>query len=258
MAYPTNLDSFTSPTGSDYQNSPPHATQHSSANTAINELETKIGISSSDCSSATDGQVLTADGSGNSAWEAPDLAKSAIASQAQGDILYYDGSAWARLEAGTDGQFLKTQGAAANPTWAAMSVGASSESIKAGASAAVYFAAAWADIDATNLAFTLPSSGTYLIYCSVRMVHDGDAAIAGFIRLYNQTDGAAVTNSQRLALAPQNTNFGLFYVGVSLIWVVTFDSADEIRLQGLAEATNTVGIYDSATGYNTFGYVKLA
>lgn len=40
-----------------------------------------------------------------------------IASQAQGDILYYDGSSWVRLAAGTSGQFLKTQGAAANPMW---------------------------------------------------------------------------------------------------------------------------------------------
>ena len=41
----------------------------------------------------------------------------AFTSQAQGDILYRDSSAWARLPAGTSGQFLKTQGAGANPTW---------------------------------------------------------------------------------------------------------------------------------------------
>ena len=41
-----------------------------------------------------------------------------IGSAAQGDILYRDSSAWARLGAGTSGHFLKTQGAAANPTWA--------------------------------------------------------------------------------------------------------------------------------------------
>ena len=36
---------------------------------------------------------------------------------AQGDILYYDGSQWNRLPAGTAGYFLKTQGAGANPVW---------------------------------------------------------------------------------------------------------------------------------------------
>ena len=35
----------------------------------------------------------------------------------QGDILYRDGSGLQRLAAGTSGQFLKTQGASANPTW---------------------------------------------------------------------------------------------------------------------------------------------
>ena len=35
----------------------------------------------------------------------------------QGDVLYHDGSALARLGAGTSGQFLKTQGTGANPVW---------------------------------------------------------------------------------------------------------------------------------------------
>jgi len=36
---------------------------------------------------------------------------------AQGDILYYDGANIVKLAAGTSGQFLKTQGAGANPVW---------------------------------------------------------------------------------------------------------------------------------------------
>jgi len=42
-----------------------------------------------------------------------------VSSQAQGDILYASSAtAFARLGAGTNGQFLKTQGTGANPTWA--------------------------------------------------------------------------------------------------------------------------------------------
>ncbi|HXG79705.1 MAG TPA: DUF2793 domain-containing protein [Methyloceanibacter sp.] len=41
-----------------------------------------------------------------------------IGSAAQGDILYRGASGWARLPAGTSGQFLQTQGASANPQWA--------------------------------------------------------------------------------------------------------------------------------------------
>lgn len=62
----------------------------------------------------TDGQVLKLS-SGIPSWGLPgDLS---ITSQAQGDILYYNGANWVRLAAGTSGQVLKTQGAAANPTW---------------------------------------------------------------------------------------------------------------------------------------------
>lgn len=42
-----------------------------------------------------------------------------IPSAAQGDVLYYNGTTWTRLAAGTSGYYLKTQGAAANPVWAA-------------------------------------------------------------------------------------------------------------------------------------------
>lgn len=45
-----------------------------------------------------------------------------IGSAAHGDILYRGASAWARLAAGTSGQFLKTNGAGANPAWGAAGI----------------------------------------------------------------------------------------------------------------------------------------
>lgn len=44
-------------------------------------------------------------------------AKIAMGSDAQGDILYYNGTDYARLAAGTSGRFLQTNGAGANPAW---------------------------------------------------------------------------------------------------------------------------------------------
>lgn len=41
----------------------------------------------------------------------------ALGSDAQGDIMYYNGTDWVRLGPGTSGQYLKTLGAAANPAW---------------------------------------------------------------------------------------------------------------------------------------------
>lgn len=49
----------------------------------------------------------------------------AVMGNAQGSILYRDSAIWARLTPGTAGQFLKTQGASANPVWASQGVQAS-------------------------------------------------------------------------------------------------------------------------------------
>jgi len=51
---------------------------------------------------------------------------------AQGDILYFDGTNWTRLPAGTAGQLLSTQGANANPQWVDVS-GTTDEKVKADA-----------------------------------------------------------------------------------------------------------------------------
>ncbi len=44
-------------------------------------------------------------------------------SQTQGDVIYFNGTAWTRLAAGTSGQFLKTNGAGSNPSWGTASGG---------------------------------------------------------------------------------------------------------------------------------------
>lgn len=56
------------------------------------------------------------------------LSKLKHANQAQGDIIYHDGTNWTRLGAGISGQFLKTQGASANPVWASLTGAAREDS----------------------------------------------------------------------------------------------------------------------------------
>lgn len=51
------------------------------------------------------------------------LADLAGISFSQGDIVYFNGTNLVRLAAGTSGHYLKTQGAGANPTWAAVAGG---------------------------------------------------------------------------------------------------------------------------------------
>ncbi|MFA4844809.1 MAG: hypothetical protein WC632_07690, partial [Candidatus Margulisiibacteriota bacterium] len=55
-----------------------------------------------------------------------------IGSQAKGDVIYYDGTNWTRLPAGTAGQVLQTGGTAANPSWAAAGGGGTVIQIDAG------------------------------------------------------------------------------------------------------------------------------
>lgn len=43
----------------------------------------------------------------------------------QGDVLYHNGTQWVVLSPGTSGEFLQTQGAGANPQWAAASASTS-------------------------------------------------------------------------------------------------------------------------------------
>ena len=51
-----------------------------------------------------------------------DGTKIALGSDAQGDIMYYDGTNWVRLGAGTSGYALTTGGSGANPTWSVLPI----------------------------------------------------------------------------------------------------------------------------------------
>jgi hypothetical protein len=74
------------------------------ANMAASTIKARITGSTGDPEDATFTQVL-------------DL----VGSATYGDILYRDSTSWARLPAGTSGNYLKTQGAGAAPTWATVS-----------------------------------------------------------------------------------------------------------------------------------------
>lgn len=67
------------------------------------------------------------------------------ASPEQGDVMYYSGSAWVVLHHGTDGQYLKTQGHAANPAWATVTSSGSSR---------------WTEISAAHYTATPASTST--------------------------------------------------------------------------------------------------
>jgi len=74
-------------------------------------------------------------------------------SEAQGDVLYYTGAAWARLPAGTAGQVLKSGGPGANPSWATETV--STFMTGSGSGAYTTSSNSLADVDGTNLKKTV-------------------------------------------------------------------------------------------------------
>jgi hypothetical protein len=67
-----------------------------------------------------------------------------IGAAAQGDILYRGAAGWARLGAGTAGQFLKTLGAAADPLWATPVGGSPSAGGQLSIDAESQYVSAWA------------------------------------------------------------------------------------------------------------------
>lgn len=73
------------------------------------------------CTANTTGNLPTDTSYWNKMAEGGDVATTLTT---QGDVLYRDGSGLQRLGAGTNGQYLKTQGTGANPVWADVSVGA--------------------------------------------------------------------------------------------------------------------------------------
>ena len=65
-------------------------------------------------SSGVSGYYIRTQGSGGPAYFSPIFG---IASPIQGDIVYYNGSIWTKLQAGASGTYLKTRGVGSNPAW---------------------------------------------------------------------------------------------------------------------------------------------
>ena len=86
-------------------------------------------------------------------------------SPSQGDIVYYSGTQWKSLVAGTSGYFLKTQGVSSNPIWAQPSTSSLSDILFTGQSAPTAKPAA----PAINTSYTSPTAAQVL---STNLVFD--------------------------------------------------------------------------------------
>ena len=99
------------------------ATLGSAANIIVTANITNNAVTLAKLATQTDGTILS-NVSGGSAVPAANTLHAildAVLGSDQGSVLYRGASTWARLGPGTNGQYLKTQGAAANPAWATVS-----------------------------------------------------------------------------------------------------------------------------------------
>jgi hypothetical protein len=55
--YPTSLDNFTNPTGTDPLTSPSHAGQHADINDAVEALQAKVGVDNSTVATSLEARV---------------------------------------------------------------------------------------------------------------------------------------------------------------------------------------------------------
>jgi len=131
---------------------------------------------------ATSHQALVAQGDGTAGWVTAVI----TSGESQGDVLYFDGSVWAKLVAGTDGLFLKTQGASANPTWAAAAVSAAHASKIWDADVNTLVEVEQA-ADQDVIRFTVDGTEKMLIDSTGVSFAKGDVAVKGWVKFDGTT-----------------------------------------------------------------------
>jgi hypothetical protein len=178
-----------------------------------------------------------------------------IGSAAQGDILYRGSSAWARLAAGSSGQFLQTQGAGANPQWAAPSSGGAmsfvSETTVAGA-AATDITVSGLDIGTDETYYVqLALAGAAAGAATLSIFFNGDTTAGNYERSINGTaaDNAAFTALQNNL--PCFTTGYLRRCPVTGRVIASFDSATFSSSTAAVDQTGVV-IWDTSANLTSF------
>lgn len=169
------------------------------------------------------------------------------ASPAQGDIIYYNGTAWVRLAAGTSGYFLKTNGAGANPSWAAGGAGSTPTGtgfvhVTAGVQDAAAALVTNADVDAaaaiavTKLA--LGAANTVLSSDGATNTFSATPTVTGLTTMSHLTVGGAIKMDGGFSAITAGTN------------VLTLGS--QTHFTGVAGSMPAAGTYTWAWGGTTY------
>jgi ABC-type uncharacterized transport system auxiliary subunit len=246
------------------------------------------------------GQTLVWDGSKFIA-TAPVAGDLSITSQAQGSILYYNGSNWVQLSPSTSGFFLKTQGAGANPVWAAQSTIATDLSITSQAQGSIvyYNGSNWVQLSPGTDGYFLKTQGSNAnpVWAEVASSEASDLNISGetrgdilffngtnWTRLpagnsgeYLKTQGSgsdpvwSTATASNLSITSQSQGDILYYNGSSWVRLAAGTSGHFLKTQGTganptwsAQSTTAtdLSLTSQAQGsiayYNGSNWVQLA
>lgn len=113
----------------------------------------------------------------------------------------------------------------------------------------------FANVNTTYYQWVLPAAGTYLLFMTVRARAWANNGF-GKVRLYNNTAGAAISNTDTMLIESGN-NGNLLNMCCSAIWTFTASGATTIYLQGYATAGN-IGIQSDANGYNNISWLRIS
>lgn len=183
-----------------------------------------------------------------------DLGGTGLTSYAKGDIIYASAAnVLGKLAIGTTGQVQTVQSSGV-PGWSDP-VTATTGSATLGSDYTV--TSSYANV---GVSVTLPAAGTYLILATVAgrcQVSSGQGAID--VRLYNTTDSAAVSSSDRQAFAVTGqdvANWGTTLIG----WLVTVAASKTIRLEATRRSISSPVWVNSSiqSTYTLFDYVRLS
>lgn len=203
---------------------------------------------------------------------AVDGTKIAMGSDAQGDILYYNGTDYVRLPAGTSGQFLKTNGAGANPAWATPTAGLTYLTpVNVTTGTATYPTVTGIPSTATVIYLILsPIRTSTNSSFVIRLGTSGGMAESGYVSVGSRIDaGSARANAVDGFYVHNNSNAAnihgivqIMYMGNNK-WACSYNlNGDQMVLSGsgivtLTAAPDRVAVYN-ANGFSTTGVLYVA
>ena len=185
-----------------------------------------------------------------------------ISGLAQGDILYYNGTDWVRLGAGTSGQVLQTGGTGANPSWTDQASGTVKQiklfNRELTGDVSVGTGGTWID---TGMVLTITGTSASNYYVHRFHLNEPWGNTSSWhlnFRVWNVTDGAVVGNQQYIASIEGG---GSHPQGVSVqgsIFESASTSAKQYKVQYANAGSNSAYVnWRGSAGYQNYSIEEV-